>query len=105
LQIVAYVDDVPSGFLVGYDHWGDKTFYVWMAGVIPKYRHQGVLKELMNYQTDWSRFRGYHKLRIKTRNNRREMLGYLIKNDFNFVEVEPQPDVMDNRILLEKVIY
>ena len=44
------------------------------------------------------------KITIKTRNNRREMLTYLVKAGFNFVEVQSQLFVEDNRILLEKVV-
>lgn len=105
LIIVAYVDEKPAGYIIGYDKYDDSSFYCWMAGVNPRYRGIGVLKALMNYQEKWAKEKGYTKIKIKTRNNRREMLSYLIKYGFNFIEVEKQPDRDENRILLEKDIF
>jgi len=50
-----------------------------MAGVNPNFRKKGILKKLMNYQDNWAKEKGYKKIKIKTRNARREMLSYLIK--------------------------
>ncbi len=102
LIIVAYVDDQPAGYIVGYDEYHDGSFYCWMAGVDPKFRKRGVLKALMDYEDNWARKNGYNKIRIKTRNNRREMLSYLVRYGFSFIEVEPYPNIADNRIHLVK---
>jgi GNAT superfamily N-acetyltransferase len=100
--MVAYVDGKPAGYLVGYDEFGDGSFYSLMAGVDPKFRGQGVLKAMMKYQDAWARKKGYNKIRIKTRNNRREMLAYLVKYGFYAIEVQPKPKIEDYRILFEK---
>ena len=76
-------------------------FYCWMAGVIPQYRKSGVLTAMMEYLKNWSKEQGYKNLRIKTRNTRREMLSFLVKNNFNFYEIEAQENIRDNRICLE----
>lgn len=102
LIIVAYVDDQPAGYIVGYDKFRDGSFYCWMAGVNPKFRKMGVLKVLMDYEDKWAKEKGYNKIKIKTRNNRREMLAYLVKYGFFFTEVVQHPNIDDNRILLEK---
>lgn len=102
LIIVAYVDEQPVGYIVGYDKFEDGSFYCWMAGVNPKFRKWGLLKAMMNYEDKWAKERGYNKIKIKTRNNRREMLAYLIKYGFFFTEVVKQSNTEDNRILLEK---
>ena len=73
-----------------------------MAGVDPEYRRLGILTELMKYQENWAKQKGFITLRIKTRNNRREMLSFLVKNNFNFLNVEKREKVQDNRINLEK---
>lgn len=104
LIITAYIGKQPVGYIVGYDKFGDGSFYCWMAGVDPDFREKGVLKELMDYQKNWAREKGYSKIKIKTRNNRREMLSYLVKYGFFFTEVVKYPDIEDNRILLEKKI-
>jgi ribosomal protein S18 acetylase RimI-like enzyme len=104
LVLVAYVDGQPAGYMVSYDKDGDGSFYCWMAGVDPLFRRLGLLDRMMRYLYDWARERGYQKLTIKTRNNRREMLSYLVKAGFNFTEVQPQSSIGDNRIILEKEI-
>lgn len=58
----------------------------------------------MEYQSKRAKENWYNKIRIKTRNNKRQMLAYLVKNWFNFVEVVKSEDINDNRILLEKMI-
>ncbi len=102
LIIVAYIDNHPTGYIVGYDRFEDGSFYCWMAGVNPRFRKLSVLKALMNYENAWAKEKGYNTIKIKTRNNRREMLSYLIKYGFAFTEVIQYPDIDNNRILLEK---
>jgi ribosomal protein S18 acetylase RimI-like enzyme len=104
LILVAYVDNQPAGYMVSYDKNNDGSFYCWMAGVDPLFRRLGLLNSMMQYLNDWAKNHGYNRLTIKTRNNRREMLSYLVKAGFNFAEVQPQPFIEDNRILLEKVV-
>lgn len=104
LIIVAYYQEKPIGYMIGYDRFKDhkENFYCWMAGVDSRYRRMGALKNLMKYQEDWAKEKGYRNLRIKTRNNRREMLSFLVKNDFYFVSIEEQEKIEDNRINLVK---
>ena len=101
LIIVAYYKNIPIGYIIGYDRDNDGSFYCWMAGVDNNYRRLGALTALMNYQMDWAKKKGYNKLKIRTRNNRREMLSFLVKNGFNFVSVENREDITENRINLE----
>lgn len=101
LIIVAYYKNIPIGYIIGYDRDNDGSFYCWMAGVDNNYRRLGALTSLMNYQMDWAKKKGYNKLKIRTRNNRREMLSFLVKNGFNFVSVEQRDDITENRINLE----
>ena len=72
-----------------------------MAGVDYRFRRKGILSELMRYQMNWAKEKGYEILKIKTRNNRREMLSFLVKTGFNFVSVEERDNIEDNRINLE----
>jgi len=102
LCIIGYLDGKPAGYIVGYEKENDGSFYCWMAGVIPDYRRNGVLSALMKYQSDWAKKQGYKVLKIKTRNNRREMLSFLVKQGFHFMEVEKYEKKEDHRILLEK---
>ncbi len=104
LIIVAYLQDEPAGFLIGYDRHKDGSFYCWMAGVPPAYRKRGVLKAMMDYQDSWAKQKGYSMIRIKTRNKHKTMLQYLVKYGFDITGVEPKDDISENRILLEKRI-
>ncbi|MEI7621848.1 MAG: GNAT family N-acetyltransferase [Candidatus Moraniibacteriota bacterium] len=104
LILVAYINEAPIGFIVAYDKENNDSFYCWMAGVNPNFRRLGVLNELMKYLEKWASTKGYKKIAIKTRNQRREMLAYLVKNNYNFTDVQSQSLVKDNRILLEKNI-
>ena len=103
LIIVAYLDKIPIGYIIGYDKFKDNknSFYCWMAGVDNRYRRKGVLKALMNYQMKWAKEKGYKNLKIKTRNYRREMLNFLVKNNWLFTSIEVQEDIRENRINLE----
>lgn len=104
LIIVAYINNRPVGYIVSYDKFNDGSLYCWMAGVDPQFRRRGVLKTLMQYQDKWAKQKGYKKIKIKTRNNHRAMLAYLVKYGFYFTTVEPYSDIQDNRVLLEKNI-
>ena len=103
--IGAYLEDKLIGYIIGYDKHQDKErFYIWMAGVDNNYRRRGALRQMMNYVEEWAKEKGFSKLAIKTRNNRREMLSFLCKNNFNFTSVETREDVRENRIELERDI-
>lgn len=101
----AYLDDILIGYIIAYDREQDgERFYVWMAGVDNNYRRNGALKKMMDYVFAWAKEHGYSKITIKTRNNRREMINFLSRNDFNFMSVEKKDDIRENRIELEKDI-
>ena len=104
LIIVAYYQNQPIGYIIGYEEIeGDKqNFYCWLAGTDPNYRKMGALTQLMKYQMEWVKKKEYQNLTIKTRNNRREMLSFLVKNGFYFTKVEEQEKIEDNRIYLIK---
>jgi len=102
LIIMAYINNQPAGYVVGYDAFDDGSFYCWMTGVNPDFRRRGVLKALMNYEDKWAKENGYNKIRIKTLNIRREMLSFLVKHGYFFTDIEKHHDVEENKIFLEK---
>jgi len=87
LVLIAYLNKEPAGYLIGFDHHEDGSFYCWMVGVLLKFRRKGVLTSLMQYQDKWAKKKGYTGIRLKTRNKRREMLAYLVKYGFSFARV------------------
>ncbi len=102
LLIIAYLDNKPAGYLIGYDRFNDSSFYCWLAGVSPKFRKKGILKSLMEYEEEWAKKHKYKKIVIKTRNKWRAMISYLVKYGYQFIEVQQKPDISENRIILEK---
>lgn len=104
LILVAYHDEEEAGYLVAYDRFNDGSFYCWMVGVTPDFREKGILKALMDYLFEWAKEKGYQKIKIKTRNHRREMLAYLVKYGFYVIEVESRLQVEENQILFEKAL-
>jgi len=104
LILVVYIEDVPVWFIVAYDKYDDKSIYCWIAWVKAKYRRLGVFSRLMQHLKVWVKENNFNSIKLKTRNNRREMLSYLIKEWYNMLEVYPYHQVKDNRILFEKEI-
>ena len=105
LILVAYIQDQPAGYMIGYaDEKHSDAFYCWMTGVSPEFRRRGILKALMNYLRQWAWKRGYSKITVKTRNSRREMLAYLVKYGFLFTGVVQRDDIDNNTIFLEKAL-
>lgn len=100
LVLTARVEEGPVGFKVGYEREG--VFYSWMGGVVPEWRRRGVAQLLARKQEEWARARGYALIRCKTRNCHRAMLIFALRNDFRIVGVEPQDDIEQHRIWLEK---
>ena len=100
--LVAYDDNTPVGFKVGYDKEEDGSFYSWMGGVLPEYRQQQVARQLAQMQEEWARENGFTSIRFKTRNRHKAMLVFALKNNFQIMVVEPRETVEEYRIILEK---
>ena len=99
--LIATEQGKPAGFLIGYER-EDKSFFLWMIGVLPSFRKKGILKEFYTRAADWAKRMGYSKITITTRNNRREMLSFLVKNDFEFTSIDAREKIEDYRIHAQK---
>ncbi|MBU2213529.1 GNAT family N-acetyltransferase [Patescibacteria group bacterium] len=104
LIVVVFIDKKPAGFLIAYDKYSDGSYYCWRTGVIPEFRRKGVFSALMSEFTKVAKEKGYSTMKIITRNNRREMLTYLVKEGWCFIEMIPKETVEDSRMLLMKKI-
>jgi len=98
--LVAYVEEKPVGFKVGYERAG--SFYSWMGAVHAAWRRKGIAKALADEQEIWAKQHGYTSITFKTRNRLKPMLMFGIRNGFNVVGFEEKADVNENRILLRK---
>ena len=104
LVLVGYVNNNPVGYCIGYDKFKDGSFYSWMGGVIPEYRKLGVYLALRHFQETWAKGQGYKSIKIKTWNRRFEMRIVLAKLGYNIIDLEKKPDVLDNRLMHEKLL-
>ena len=88
LIIVAYYNNVPAGYIIGYDKFQDgKNFYCWMAGVDSKFRKLGILTKMMQYQENWAKQKGYSILKIKTCHTiKQKYRKNLLMNDRNMIQ-------------------
>jgi len=102
LILIASYDNKPAGFSVWYDKYTDGSFFCWTTGVAPEYRNKDILKTMMRYGFKWAKNKNYQKIRIRTKNIRREMLAYLVKYNFMFTQVNEYENIEDNQIELEK---
>lgn len=93
LVVVSYVDHNPAGCVIGFDRFGKDAFYCWLVAVDSKFRGLGLLPLMMTYQENWARNNHFKKIMIKTRNDSRIMLGYLMKDNFDVIDVHsPKSD-------------
>lgn len=104
LVLAAFIGDDAAGYMISYDRYQDGSFYCWMTGVDPRFRRKGILTAMMEYLFHWASHHHYDKIRIKTRNNRREMLTFLVREGFCFTGIDARPDPAENRIIIEKTI-
>ena len=103
LILVAFSEEnKPVAYMIAYDRWKDGSFYIWMTGVQQTYRRHRLFSHMLHQASVWAKSNGYTSLKLKTRNNRREMLGFLVKDGWNFIELTPYPKIEDNRLLAMK---
>ena len=100
LILVAFVQNEPVGFKVGYEREG--SFYSWMGGILQGFRQMGIARALAEEQEAWAKKRGYTTITFKTRNSHKGMLIFALKNGFDIIGFEPSAHTPSHRILLRK---
>lgn len=98
LILVAEYEGKPAGFLFGHDKYHDGSYYCSRVGVLEEFRGKGLLVALMDYMEQWSLQNGYTKIRLTTKNKRRPMLSYLIKNDYYIWRVRARDPIAESRL-------
>ena len=103
--LIAYDGEKKMGFSISYDKYNDGSIYAWFATVMKEYRGQGIYSLLAKERESLAKSKGYSSIVLKTRNKRREMLSYLVKNDWNIIEFEKNnTDELENKIVFKKNI-
>jgi predicted GNAT superfamily acetyltransferase len=98
--LVAYVDNMPAGFKVGYER--DGYFYSWMGAILPPYRRMRLATLLAEQQEAWAKEQGYPHVTFKTRNRLKPMLLFALKRGFQIIDFETKETIEENRIILRK---
>lgn len=106
LSLVAEHKGAAVGFKVGFDRYGDGSFYSWLGGVAPDTRRLGVAKALLDEQEQQVVAAGFDRIYVKTRNRFVAMLTMLLTNGYGIVGVNLPDDlpVADGRITLCKIL-
>ena len=102
LILSAYVNENNVAYLIAYED--NNSFYCWVTAVEPSFRQNGILSKMMKIYEEYAKKHNYKEISIKTDNNKREMLNYLVKNNWDFVDVIKNSDLKNNEILLKKEI-
>jgi len=100
ITLVAYVNDTPAGFKVGYEREG--YFYSWMGAISPSFRRLGLARKLAEKQEAWARKKGYPHVTFKTRNRLKPMLIFALSRGFDIIEIQPRESIEEYRIILRK---
>lgn len=100
LILIAYLQEKPIGFKVGYER--DGYFYSWMGGVLAEFRKLGVAKALADTQEIWAKSQDYPSITFKTQNKHKAMLLFALKNGFQIIGFKEKGNIETYRILLRK---
>ncbi len=92
----------PVGFKIGYDRFGDGSFYSWMGGVLPEFRRKGIAGQLAHYQEDWAREKGFTSICLKTRRKHLKMITFLLKRGFVISEEIKKIPIEETRVWMIK---
>ena len=101
LVLVAKVSGNPVGYQLGYEINKDE-YYIWLAGVIPSFRNQGVASALQQQQEIWAKQAGFKGLSVKSMNRYPHMLRLLIANQYQIIGYAKNNDPFDGKILFYK---
>ena len=102
LILVSRANNTVTGCKIGYDRYGNGSFYSWLGGVLPEYRNTGTAKALAMHQESWAKDKGYKSVRFRTQNRHKAMLLFAIKSGFKIYNVKAKDDLEHYRIELIK---
>ena len=102
LMLLAYVDEVPAGFKIGYRE-NRFTFYSAKGGVLPEYRRRGLARRMLYDMMARVRERGYTRFAYDTFPNRNPGMTILgLSEGFRVVKADFNTIYRDYRLRFEK---
>lgn len=103
ILLVAQVEKRPAGFVMGYEQ-KPGTFYIWLIGVLPAYRNQGIASQLMEAVSAWASDNDYHTIRFECFNQHRPMLRLGIRQKYDVVGIRYDKDTESNLVMMELLL-
>jgi predicted GNAT superfamily acetyltransferase len=104
LVLVAYHDDIPVGFKIGYEISKGDCFYSWMGGILPSHRRKRIAERLADYQEQWAAGQKYKRIRIKTREKHKAMIAFCHNRNFLTIDHIRQEKAGESHIVMEKYL-
>ncbi len=101
LIMIAAYDQRPVGFLLGFE-LKPTVFFLWLYGVLPEARRQGVGSQLFEAAQAWAADQGYTSIRMECHNQHRPSLHMAIKHLYDIVGIRWDPDRGDNLVIFER---
>jgi GNAT superfamily N-acetyltransferase len=102
LILLAYVDDVPVGFKIGYRE-NRYSFYSAKGGVLPEYRRKGLARRMLYDMMERVRQKGFTRFAFDTFPNRNPGMAILALNEgFRIVKADFNTVYRDYRLRFEK---
>jgi GNAT superfamily N-acetyltransferase len=101
LIMIAYVDESPAGFFLGFEQ-KPGTFFAWFYGVIPDHRRSGIGSQLMEAAQNWAQEQGYESIRLECQNSHRPMLHLATALGYDIVGLRWDTDLGTNLVMFEK---
>ena len=100
LMLVAYLNDQPVGFKVGY-RYDIRTFYSAKGGVLSDYRRRGLARRMLYGMMDMVREKGYRRFLYDTFPNKNPGMAILgFKEGFTIIKADYNTMYKDYRIQL-----
>ena len=102
LMLLAYVDDAPAGFKIGYRE-NRYTFYSAKGGVLPEHRRHGLARRMLYDMMERVRQMGYTRFAYDTFPNRNPGMAIMGLNEgFRIVKADFNTVYRDYRLRFEK---
>jgi len=100
--LIAVEDDQPVGFKIGYNRFGDGSFYSWMGGVLSSFRRKGIADQLADYQENWAKKNGFTSICLKTRRKYKAMIAFSLKRGFVILKEIEKISPEETRVWMRK---
>lgn len=104
LMLLAYVDDVPAGFKIGYAQ-NKRVYYSAKGGVLPDFRRRGIARAMLYLMIDIVHKRGYERFMYDTFPNRHPGMVIMgLQEGFEIIRADYNPTYKDYRLRLAKTL-